>query len=242
MQGGEEVVLGDPEADVCTFLEVAVMLAPGLRDAAMLPLFKAARLVLALKKPAAQKKAYKALAYLFTQRAGLLDAHPADAVAVLLDSAGVDAAAKRHRLRCILPVILLVTRGEDGGATAAAAALPGAADSPAQAARLVTELVLGIKEVNTKTRVEAYSVLVRMARALHESQPPQRSLSGAPPDSPTQTWSSHVRQPPRCASVTHDRRAVSVGAVVPCGGGDAVCRADEGVHACGVQPLMHVAA
>eukprot|EP00892_Ulva_mutabilis_P007664 jgi/Ulvmu1/526/UM001_0534.1 len=179
IQGGEEVVLGDPEAEVCTFLEIALMLAPGLRDAAMLPLFKAARLVLALKKPAPQKKAYKALAYLFTQRAVLLEAHAADALAVLLDSAGVDAAAKRHRLRCVLPVILMLTRHE-GGAGAAAAGLPlGVEDAPAQAARLVTELVLGIKEVNTKTRVEAYSVLVRTAHALHDAQPPQHTLAEA---------------------------------------------------------------
>lgn len=167
-------MLGDPEADVCTFLEIAVLLAPGLQDTAMAPLFKAARLVLALKKPAPQKKAYKALAYLFTQRGTMLDAHAADAVAVLLDSAGVDAAAKRHRLRCILPVVLLLARAERGGAAEGG----GVQDSPAQSARLVTELVLGIKEVNTKTRQEAYRVLVRTAHALHEAQPPQRSLTG----------------------------------------------------------------
>lgn len=169
-QGGEEVALGDPETDVCTFLDIAVLLAPGLRDAAMEPLFKAARLVLALKRPAPQKKAYKTLAYLFTQRATLLAAHAKDAVAVLLDSAGVDAAAKRHRLRCIRPVAVLLAA--EGGA--------GVEDSPAQSARLVTELVLGIKEPNTKTRLEAYAVLVHTAHALHEAHPPQRSLEGPP--------------------------------------------------------------
>jgi hypothetical protein len=174
-----EVAVGDPQADVCTFLDVAVMLAGGVSDAAMAPLFKAARLTLAVKQPAVQKKAHKALAYLFTRRAAVLESCQDAAVAILLDSASVDAACKRFRLQCMLPVILLLTRGQPGSGLAPSNPLSSAPQEPQQAAKLIAELVLGIKEVNAKTRTEAYRVLVATAHALHATHPAQHSLEGA---------------------------------------------------------------
>jgi hypothetical protein len=39
-------------------------------------------------------------------------------------------------------------------------------------ATLVSEIVLCVKEVNQKTRAAAYGLLVDLARAMHEAEPP----------------------------------------------------------------------
>jgi hypothetical protein len=160
--------VGDPETEVCTFLEVALLLAGGVSDAAMLPLLKAAQLTLAIHKPAPQKKAYKVLAYLFVMRHAMIERHKEDAVAVLLETSAVDVAAKRFRLRCMRPALLLLSReGKSAWCSPS--------EQPAQAAKLIAELVLGIKEVNAKTRTEAYRVLADTAHALHAVDPPTHS-------------------------------------------------------------------
>jgi ribosomal RNA-processing protein 12 len=180
--GKEGEVIGDPVADVSTFLDVALLLAPGLSDGAMLPLLKATQLGLALKQPTVQKKAYKTLAYLFTCRPTLLRNSIADAVKLLLDNGSIEAAAKRYRLRCVLPVVVMLS-GQDVP-DLSEVEVPDSAKAhgdPAQGvvACLVAELVLCTKEVNAKTRSQAYSVLVHVAHALHEANPPQRMMTGA---------------------------------------------------------------
>jgi hypothetical protein len=165
-------IVGDPEAEVCTFLEVGLLLAGGVSDDASLPLFKAAQLTLAIKKPATQKKAYKVLSYLFTRRPAMLQRCKQDAVAILLETSSADVAAKRFRLRCMQPLILLLSsEGQSAWCSPS--------DQPAYAAKLIAELVLGIKEVNAKTRTEAYRVLAATAHALHSADPPTRSHDGA---------------------------------------------------------------
>ena len=44
-------------------------------------------------------------------------------------------------------------------------------------AGLLSEIVLCIKEVNQRTRVAAYQLLVGLAHAMHEAEPPQLSLA-----------------------------------------------------------------
>ena len=169
MQSGN--IVGDSEADVCTFLEVGLLLAGGISDDATLPLFKAAQLSLAVKKAAPQKKAYKVLAYLFVKRPAMLERCKQDAVAILLETSCTDVGAKRFRLRCMQPLILLLSReGKSAWCSPS--------DHPAQAASLIAELVLGIKEVNAKTRTEAYRVLATTAHALHAADPPAHSNAG----------------------------------------------------------------
>lgn len=67
--------MGDPEADFCTFLDLALLIAPALPDAAMQPLFKATALAAGVPHAAAQKKAYKALATLAVTRPAILRQH-----------------------------------------------------------------------------------------------------------------------------------------------------------------------
>lgn len=193
MQAGN--VIGDPEAEVCTFLEVGLLLAGGISDAATLPLFKAAQLTLAIKKPAPQKKAYKVLSYLFVKRPKMLEQCKTEAVAILLETSSADVAAKRFRLRCMQPVIMLLSREGE-------AAWCSPSDQPAQAASLIAELVLGIKEVNAKTRTEAYRVLAATAHALHAADPPEHSNNGMP----------HQPRLPRtkCLNVLHYHKAVEL--------------------------------
>ena len=190
MQAGS--IVGDPEADVCTFLEVALLLAGGVSDEAMLPLFKAAQLTLAVKKAAPQKKAYKVLAYLFVKRPAMLERCKQEAVAILLETASTDVGAKRFRLRCMQPVILLLSRdGESAWCSPS--------DEPAQAAGLIAELVLGIKEVNAKTRTEAYRVLATTAHALHAADPPAHSNLGTQ-DQQLYLADVHAQLPGCCVS------------------------------------------
>ena len=41
---------------------------------------------------------------------------------------------------------------------------------------LVSEIVLCIKEVNKRTRIAAYELLVGLARAMHEDSPPAAAI------------------------------------------------------------------
>ena len=94
--------------------------------------------------------------------------------------------ARRYRLRCLRPVILrLDTVGEvpvlrlaeegAGGPPAAAAAALASGDPKVRQHALLTllvgELVLGTKEMNTKTRTAAYQLLVELAHELEDSRP-----------------------------------------------------------------------
>ena len=181
VQGQSEAALGDPVADFCTFVDVALLLSSGLPDTAMLPLFKATLLAAGTQDTAAQKKGYKVLAHLARARPGVLREHLSEVCNLLINNKTAHAAAKRHRLACIKPVMLLLSSQDcpDVSSITAQLSSDGSSNaSPAQAVMtpLVTEMVLCTKEVNAKTRSQAYDVLIDVARALHEALPPAISM------------------------------------------------------------------
>jgi ribosomal RNA-processing protein 12 len=188
MQGHADTVIGDPASDFCTFLDLTLLMAPGLSDSAMLALFKATALGLTTQHPAAQKKAYKSLAFLATTRPAVLRQHLSPICGILVDSVSVQAAARRHRLACIAPVVSLLLSSDCP--PLAGVTLPEGAGDPAQAvvSTLITELVLCTKEVNAKARTQAYEVLVQIAHALHAAHPPELSMDTGVPTS----HSSHM--------------------------------------------------
>lgn len=189
VQDHAEAVVGDPVVDFCTCLDLCLLMAAGLSDAAMQPLFQAATLAASAAHAAVQKKAYKVLAMLVSQRPAVLRSKVAAVCEVLLDTAAVQTAARRHRLSCIAPLVQLLSSADCPPLTGVK--LPeGSEGSPANAvvAALVTELVLSTKEVNAKTRTEAYELLVRVAHVLHEAQPPSLTMNvGTHADSTNRT-------------------------------------------------------
>ena len=174
VQGQAEATVGDPVSDYSTFLDACLLLSPALPDAAIQPLLKAVTMTAVVKHAGAQKAAYRALARILSRRPAVLRDNIATACEVLLDSAQVHAAARRHRLACILPVLLLLASPERPDMSAVK--LPeheAQAPDKAMMSALVTELVLCTKEVNAKTRAQAYALLVDAAHALHAAHPPQ---------------------------------------------------------------------
>jgi hypothetical protein len=109
-------------------------------------------------------------------RPSVLRAHLGAVCALLADSGAVQAAARRHRLMCVKPVMLLLSAPDcpDVSGVAVLGLEAGESKAPAQAiaSALVTELVLCTKEVNAKTRAQAYALLVDVAHALHDVHPP----------------------------------------------------------------------
>ncbi|WIA12282.1 hypothetical protein OEZ85_012341 [Tetradesmus obliquus] len=212
---------GSPEERQASFLELALCLAGGLPDAALDPLFAACRQHVLGGSSLLQKRCYRVLAYLAAARPQWLQAHLGQLLELLLlGSAAALSPAKRYRLRCLQPLILLLdttpcpalpglvdaaTGAElvPGGAAlaAAAAAVPGRSERQAAEQRrvalaqlLVGELVLATKEVNKKTRTAAYQLIVDIAHELDEARPlslnPGDSLSLNPADSDADDASS----------------------------------------------------
>jgi ribosomal RNA-processing protein 12 len=144
--------------------------------------------------PSLQKKGYKVLAWLAEQRPSwLATASPELLTLLLTTSTKTASSARRFRLRVLRPLILLLEApGGDacpqlqlpeGVAGAAELASPDAAVRQAAVLRaLVGELVLGIKEINVKTRTAAYELLVELAHELDEARPPSLGPGGADSD------------------------------------------------------------
>jgi ribosomal RNA-processing protein 12 len=190
---GREAVFEGGESDterVCTFMEAALLLAGGLDIAGIQVLWKAAIPGTKEKDPAIQKKSYKIIAYLCESRQDFVQSHFTDVLRILLKGTGTAvSAAKRYRLRCLKASILeLITwEGEDIDLSSLTLTLPGLDDddeeershfnSGASGARLVitpmvTEIILCVKEANKRTRAAAFDLLIDVATAMHEAEPP----------------------------------------------------------------------
>ncbi|KAK9818389.1 hypothetical protein WJX72_011834 [[Myrmecia] bisecta] len=164
-----------PSARRCTFLELALCLAPGLDTSGIDVLYKAAKPCLQERDQAVQKKAYRVLAYICEQRPDFLQPKFGDMVELLLAGMATSlSAAKRYRLRCLKAAILAIETGqapefeavdEDGSLTQ---------DQKRQqvVATMVSEIILCVKEVNKKTRIAAYELLIELAHAMHDANPP----------------------------------------------------------------------
>ncbi|DBA66455.1 TPA: hypothetical protein ACH3X2_002431 [Trebouxia sp. C0005] len=164
-----------PTARKCTYMELALCLAPGLDVNGVSILYKAAKPSLQERDQAAQKKAYKLVAYICEHRPDFLRAHCQDMTDCLL--AGVVtsmSAAKRYRLRCLKALILLL-QSNDAPEIHMAQALQDAGQTETRqqvVGSMVSEIILCVKEVNQKTRTAAYELLVSLAKAMHEQHPP----------------------------------------------------------------------
>ncbi|KAF8071289.1 uhpC [Scenedesmus sp. PABB004] len=181
-----------PEERQAAFLELALCLAGGLPDAALDPLFAACRAHVLGGASLLQKRSYRVLAYLAASRPAWLVAHLAAVLELLLlGSAAALSPAKRYRLRCLRPLILLLdstpcpplpglvdaASGAEAVPGGAALARGGGDGADADARRgalaqlLVGELVLATKEANKKTRTAAYALLVDIAHELDDARP-----------------------------------------------------------------------
>ncbi|GBF99810.1 hypothetical protein Rsub_12563 [Raphidocelis subcapitata] len=179
-----------PSERAASFLEAALALAleGPLDDAALAPLAAAAKpLVLGDSDTLLQKRGYRVLAALAEHRPGWARRQLGPLLELALRGAGASvSAAKRHRLRLLRPLILLLdpSSGAPVPALAGVAGAPGLAGADAIAAAadddarraavgsaLVGELVLCTKEANTKTREAAYALLVGLAHELDDARP-----------------------------------------------------------------------
>lgn len=193
---GPGAVLEGGDSDVerrSTFIEAALALAGGLDASGMQVLYKAVIPGTKEKDPAFQKKAYKVLAYLCQARPDFCRPAFQEVVDALLQGgATAVSAAKRHRLLCLKAAILemLAPDGPDVDVTtlpslsAAVAADPNASDGTrVERVRMVitpmvSEIILCVKEANKRTRTAAYDLLVEVAHAVHEAEPPDGNGSG----------------------------------------------------------------
>ncbi|KAL0054199.1 hypothetical protein WJX82_005285 [Trebouxia sp. C0006] len=170
-----------PTARKCTYMELALCLAPGLDVNGVSILYKAAKPSLQERDQAAQKKAYKLVAYICEHRPDFLRTHCQDMTDCLL--AGVVtsmSAAKRYRLRCLKALILLL-QSNDAPEIHMAQTLQDAGQTETRqqvVGSMVSEIILCVKEVNQKTRTAAYELLVSLARAMHEQHPPPLPATG----------------------------------------------------------------
>ncbi|PSC74246.1 ARM repeat superfamily [Micractinium conductrix] len=167
---------GDTDSERrATFLELALALAGGLDAGALDTLYKAAKPGMQEKEPAVQKKCYKVLAYLCESRPDWFEPRFAEVVETLTAaSANSVSAAKRNRLRCLRTTVLAAARpggprlegGEDDGGREEA--------TKQMAASMVSEIILCVKERNKATRATAFELLVQIAHAMHDADPPPR--------------------------------------------------------------------
>jgi ribosomal RNA-processing protein 12 len=182
---GRDAVFEGGESDterVCTFLEASLLLAGGLDVAGIQVLWKAAIPGTKEKDPAVQKKSYKIIAYLCESRQDFVHPHFTDVLDVLLRGTSTAvSAAKRYRLRCLKAAILELVTWE--GEELDLSSLPGFEDeetmvlSGTDGARMVitpmvTEIILCVKEANKRTRAAAFDLLIEVATAMHEAEPP----------------------------------------------------------------------
>ncbi|KAL3148459.1 hypothetical protein ABBQ38_013906 [Trebouxia sp. C0009 RCD-2024] len=169
----------------CTFMELALCLAPGLDVNGISILYKSAKPALQERDQAVQKKAYKLIAYICHHRPDFLKANCQDVTDCLL--AGVVtsmSAAKRYRLRCLKALILLL-QSDEAPEIHMPQSMPDAGQTETRqqvVGSMVSEIILCVKEVNQKTRTAAYELLVSLARAMHEQHPPPMALMGQDAD------------------------------------------------------------
>jgi ribosomal RNA-processing protein 12 len=180
---------GDSDSERCsTFMEAALSLAGGLDASGIQVLYKAAVPGTKEKDPSAQKKAYKVLAYVLESRMDFAGPHFQELVCVLLEgSQTAVSAAKRYRLRCLKaailvlvgpegPLIDITAMSQESTIVPLGSLVEG--KSPRMIAAwsvitpMVTEIVLCLKEANKRARAAAYELLVDVARALHQAEPP----------------------------------------------------------------------
>jgi ribosomal RNA-processing protein 12 len=187
---GRDAVFEGGESDterVCTFMEASLLLAGGLDVAGIQVLWKAAIPGTKEKDPAIQKKSYKIIAYLCESRQDFVHPHFTDVLGVLLQGTGTAvSAAKRYRLRCLKASILELVTWE--GDELDLSSVPGIEEAVAMSsscaadgARLVitpmvTEIILCVKEANKRTRASAFDLLIEVATAMHEAEPPTISM------------------------------------------------------------------
>ncbi|KAL4855011.1 RRP12-like protein [Chlorella vulgaris] len=161
-----------------TFLELCLALAGGLDAAGLETLYKAAEPGTKEKDASVQKKCYKVLAYLCEQRPDFLQAHFQQVVSALADARAASlSAAKRNRLRCLKAVVLAMARPE--GPELEAGEEEGTSREEAtkqMVASMVSEIILCVKERNKQTRATAFELLVQIAHAMHEAEPPPPGL------------------------------------------------------------------
>ena len=142
-----------PAARRVTFLGAAAALAPGADDAALAALWDAALAAAGDREAAVQKAAYRALARVARRRSAWLDTRLDAALAGLVAAAPSAApSAKRHRLAVL-------------AAAVPAAGQAGRSFDPARggdAAALLAEIVLSVKEPNARTRAAGYDLLVEL--------------------------------------------------------------------------------
>eukprot|EP00873_Tetraselmis_striata_P019446 jgi/Tetstr1/439710/TSEL_028129.t1 len=160
----------------CTFMELALCVGGGLDTAGITTLYKAAIPGLKDKDSAVQKKAYKMLAYICEEHSAFTRDRAQEIVEHLVSGLpSAHPAVKRHRLRSVKALILLLD-----GASAPAVALPADAENPAEVASaesrrqvvasLVSEIVMCTKEANKKTRAAAYDLLVEVGKAMDNNR------------------------------------------------------------------------
>lgn len=192
---GRDAVMDGGDTDTerrCTFMEAALLLAGGLDVNGVHVLWKAAVPGTKEKDPAIQKKAYKILAYMCESRPDFVQPHFQGVLQVLLEgTATAVSAAKRYRLRCLKAAILEVVQWDgpelDLSELPGVSAAAGGADmddaAPAERARhvitpMVAEIIISVKEANKRTRAAAFDLLVDVARAMHEAEPPSEDELG----------------------------------------------------------------
>mmetsp|Transcript_19672 Transcript_19672/g.54892 ORF Transcript_19672/g.54892 Transcript_19672/m.54892 type:complete len:1497 (+) Transcript_19672:183-4673(+) len=193
-----------PVSRATAFCELALVLSSGLDDQnGMVTLFKASAPGVMDKAPPMQKKSYKVLAYLCEHRPGFLRAHVKEVLNLVVgpNAATASSASKRYRMRCLKPLILILSgkesipdsalpnldgdssgsddEEEGGGMKAsssgrkeAGAGEEGISRRDSIMATLVSELMLCCKESNMRARSSAYELLVQVAHALDDQDPP----------------------------------------------------------------------
>ncbi|PRW60392.1 ARM repeat superfamily [Chlorella sorokiniana] len=160
----------------CAFLELSLSLAGGLDVAGLQTLYKAAAPGMQEKDAAVQKKSYKVLAYLCEARPDFLQPHFQEVVDALLAAQGCAlSAAKRNRLRCLKAAVLAMAQ-PDGPRVAAEEGADRAEATKQMVASMVSEIILAVKERNKQTRATAFELLVQIAHAMHEAEPPPPGL------------------------------------------------------------------
>ena len=97
-----------------------------------------------------------------------------DIVTLVSDGSKVHTAAKRGRLTALHPLILLIVKESPDLSLVPPEALPAGATDVVNG--MIAELVLCTKEVNQKTRTQAYSLLVDLSHAVHAAKPPILSM------------------------------------------------------------------
>ncbi|BDA46153.1 RRP12-like protein [Coccomyxa sp. Obi] len=160
----------------CTFLELALALAGGLKTDCIKLLFTTAKGAMQERDQAVQKRAYKLLAYITARRRDFTLPNLRDVLETLLTGVTSSlSAAKRYRLACLQAAVLLLLSPDAPAVDLRSEDDAGMSEEEQRkqvVATLVSEIVLCVKEVNQKTRAAAYGLLVDLGQAMHEADPP----------------------------------------------------------------------